>query len=187
MLGTADEEGRKPLLAHFRQVQEWSARALLAVMAFAVLVALAAGLGPRLLPYRTYAVLSGSMSPALPVGSLIVDVPVDAAAIRPGDVITFARPDNPADVVTHRVSAVEQGPFGPVFVTRGDANGVVDSWRVPAAGTIWRLGFAVPVLGYVLGVVRTPAGLLLTLLIPGLVLIASAAYDLWRPRAPRPH
>jgi signal peptidase I len=179
-IGTADEEGRKPLLEHFQRLQEWAGRALLAVMAFAVLVALAAGLGPRLLPYRTYEVLSGSMAPALPVGSLIVDLPSDAGSIQPRDVITFPRPDNPGEMVTHRVIARQQGPFGPVFVTKGDANGVPDSWRVSATGTAWKLTVAVPLAGYMLGLVRTPIGLLLTLLVPGLVLLGMAAHDLWR-------
>src|SRR5919206_2114030 len=51
-------------------------------------------------------VASGSMQPALPLGSLVVVVPRDADAVRVGDVITFSPPgDN--RTVTHRVVDVQ--------------------------------------------------------------------------------
>ena len=48
--------------------------------------------------YMPYVVLSGSMEPVYPVGSLIYVAPVDANSLEPGDAITFDRNDA---VVTH--------------------------------------------------------------------------------------
>ncbi len=41
---------------------------------------------------RPQVVISGSMEPALPVGSLLLVVPTSADEIRPGDIITVNRP-----------------------------------------------------------------------------------------------
>src|ERR687885_579514 len=75
-------------------------------------------------------VVSGSMQPALPLGSLVVVVPRDADAVRIGDVITFSPPGDDIRTVTHRVVDV-QGTADDVSVrTRGDANPVDDPWTL---------------------------------------------------------
>ena len=58
---------------------------------------------PSLFGYMPYVVLSGSMEPVYPVGSLIYVAPVDANSLEPGDAITFDRNDA---VVTHQVYEV---------------------------------------------------------------------------------
>ena len=181
---TTNGEGQRPLPLRLHRAGPWIARSFMAMLAAAIVLAVAAGVGPKFLPYRTYEVLSGSMAPALPVGALIVDVPQDAAAIRPGDVITFTRPDNPGEQITHRVVRREDGPFGAVFVTKGDANGTPDSWRVAADGEAWKTVFAAPLVGYLLGAARTPVGVLLMLVLPALALVSSAALELWQEKEP---
>ena len=75
-------------------------------------------------------VASGSMQPALPLGSLVVVVPRDAAAVRIGDVITFNPPGDDTRTITHRVVDV-QGAGDAVSVhTQGDANPVADPWTL---------------------------------------------------------
>ena len=44
-------------------------------------VLLVATIGPRLLPYRTFTVLSGSMEPGIPTGSMIFAHEVDASQL----------------------------------------------------------------------------------------------------------
>ena len=57
---------------------------------------------PRLAGYAGYCVLTGSMEPTIPVGSLIYSESVDPASIAEGDVIVFS--DGRSDVpITHRV------------------------------------------------------------------------------------
>ena len=74
-------------------------------------------------------VVSGSMEPHLPLGSLVVVVPRDANTVRTGDVITFNPPDDPSRTVTHRVVDVRVGTE-PQVRTRGDANPVADPWTL---------------------------------------------------------
>src|SRR5919199_538737 len=75
-------------------------------------------------------VVSGSMQPALPLGSLVVVVPRDADAVRVGDVITFSPPGDDTHTVTHRVVDV-QGSGDQLRVhTRGDANPAADPWTL---------------------------------------------------------
>jgi len=111
--------------------------------------------GPRLLPFQTFYIRSGSMRPGLPVGSLVVSTRQSAQQLHVGDVITFERPGVKGDMVTHRIAAIENSPTGPVFVTKGDANGAPDSWRVNATGDGWKYAFSVPFLGYAAGYLQS--------------------------------
>ena len=74
-------------------------------------------------------VVSGSMRPTLPLGSLVVVVPRDAAAVRVGDVITFSPPGENR-TVTHRVVDVQGSGTELRVHTRGDANPVADPWTL---------------------------------------------------------
>ena len=150
--------------------------------AVVVIVLLVATIGPRVLPYRTFTVLTGSMEPAIPVGSMIFDREVDAAELSRGDIVTFHPPGQPDKLVSHRVVRVEETKRGAFLVTRGDSNGVVDDWRIPARGSGLRYEFHVPYLGYVVGGLLTPAGRLIALTLAALWLGGLALWTIWRPR-----
>jgi signal peptidase len=96
------------------------------------------------------------MSPTIPMGAEIVLRPVQAMKLRVGDVITFRRPGQLDQLVTHRIVRIENARGGRRFVTKGDANAVPDSWRIPARGTGWREVFAVPYVGYLMQGFRAP-------------------------------
>lgn len=170
-----------------RQVQDNLNRLISALLVLLVGAALAATVGPLFLPYRTYAVLSGSMAPGIPVGALVIDRPASPRQLRPGDVVTFGRPDRPGELVTHRITQIEPtGPTGISYRTKGDANNSPDPWLVAAAATNWRVAATLPLVGYALGFLRTPIGQLLTLVLPGFVLGFALLRDLWRQPAQRP-
>lgn len=155
------------------------------VVALAVIFLLALTVGPILLPYKVLTVYSGSMVPTIPVGSVVVDVPINAKDVKPGDIITFTRPDKQSELITHRVLTIEDGPAGRAFITRGDANNVQDAWRVPAVGTGYLYKFNIPLLGFVLVWLQSPLGRLLFLVIPAAALGLLTLYELWRPGRPR--
>jgi signal peptidase len=158
-------------------------RLLTGLLGLLVVAVLAATVGPRLLPYRAYAVLSGSMTPTIPVGSVVVDLPAPAGALAVGDVVTFARPDRPSETVTHRVVAVLETASGPAFRTKGDANGTPDDWTVPESATNWRMRLSLPLAGYLLVYLASPLGQLLAVVVPAFLLAAMALQEL---RAPTP-
>jgi signal peptidase len=130
--------------------------------------------------WRLYVVLTGSMTPTLPVGTLMVSAPVEGARVAVGDIVSFARPDRPAEVVTHRVASIEVDAFGRYFRTRGDANPVADSWRVPASGRVWRPVAIVPWLGAVAARAADPEVRAVTIVLPSILLGAFGLASLWR-------
>ena len=113
-------------------------------------VLLAAVVVPRIAGATPYVIESGSMSPGMPEGTLVVVRPVDPREIGIGTVITYQIRSGDPQVVTHRV--VEQAvdlTGEPRFRTRGDENNAVDDgWVRPVQikGERW---YAVPRLGYV--------------------------------------
>lgn len=155
---------------------------VLAVVAVIVFGLLAITVGPRFLPYQALVVRSGSMSPTIPTGSVVFYHHVNANQVKVGDVIVFARPGNASERVTHRVVRIAKGPTGRYFVTKGDANGAVDDWQIPAVGEGWVASFHVPFVGYVLYDLQSTTGRLLLLLIPALLLAGITIYEIWRDR-----
>jgi signal peptidase I len=75
-------------------------------------------------------VVSGSMQPTLPLGSLVLVVPRDADAVKAGDVITFSPPGDNTRTVTHRIVDVQGSGDALRVHTRGDANPVADPWTL---------------------------------------------------------
>jgi signal peptidase len=159
-----------------------SGQAFTVLLSVLVAAAAAATLGPLLLPYRTYAVLSGSMEPALPVGSLVIDLPVAADQLHKGDVVSFHRPDAAGQVITHRIVEVDHRAAGnqAVLRTKGDANNAPDPWQVTTSPDNWRVATVIPGAGYVLGYLRSPLGQILTFVGPALLLGLMLLRDLWR-------
>ena len=132
----------------------------------------------RALPggYRPLIVLSGSMKPVMPVGSVVVSKSVDAASVKVGDIVTYAQASDPtgktSPFITHRVAKVIQGTSGLSFVTKGDANNTDDQNPVPASRIVGRVVLIMPSVGRVTQFVHSPLGLILLILLPGAILIA---------------
>lgn len=159
----------------------WGKRIGSALGALLILALLLVSVGPKVLPYQTFFVRSGSMEPTIEVGELIVLTRVDAADLEEGDIITFERPDRAGVMVTHRIVAVETTATGKVFQTKGDANGSPDTWRVPAHGEGWKHAFGIPKVGYVFGYLNTPQARLAMLAVPAVILGLLSLIDIWKP------
>jgi signal peptidase I len=113
----------------------------IAVVAVAVVVPRVAGATP-------YTVLTGSMQPDLPPGTLVVTRPVAAEDIQVGDVVTYQLRSGEAAVVTHRVVGIGVDGTGEVtYRMQGDANDVADQLPVRPEQIRGELWYAVPFLG----------------------------------------
>jgi signal peptidase I len=152
---------------------------VMVVLALATVVPIAMGGVPL-------TVLSGSMSPALKAGDLIVIRPVATEDIQVGDVIAYHPfPDDPT-LITHRVIAERVIPGqASGFLTRGDANGATDD-PVNAEQVAGVLVYSVPKVGYASNFVNTHRSELLVVVAGVLVVVAAGyAVDGVRRRASR--
>jgi len=168
-----------------QSLRAWASRAVTLVLGILAAIVLAAGVGPLFLPYKALPVLSGSMSPTIPTGSEVVLTPIQASAVKVGDVITFSEPGRTDVLVTHRVVHIASNSGSRFFITKGDANAVSDPWQVPATGAGWKVLFSIPALGFALGSASQPLGRLLLIAIPAGFLAWTFLPDVFR-RQPRP-
>ena len=121
-----------------------------------LLAAAAVILVPMLLGYKEMAVLSGSMEPTIPVGSLVYVKPVEASELEAGDVCTYYLSDGET-FVTHRVMSIDAD--AQTLVTQGDANEDPDG-DIQFSQVYGRADFHLPYLGIVIQNIRTPVGIM---------------------------
>lgn len=117
-------------------------------------------IGVRLVGLQVYSVLSGSMEPEYPVGSLIYVKEVDYKELKVGDPITYLLDED--TVVTHRIIEVlidEEDPNTIRYFTQGDANDVPDGASVHYKNIIGKPVFSIPYLGYVSNYIQNPPGM----------------------------
>lgn len=121
---------------------------------------------PRLAKIQTYVVLSGSMEPAIPVGSLVYAKAAEPETLEPGDVIVFYSTDassatggkgaGGAIPITHRV--VENHKDESEVITKGDANDNNDLFPTPYNNIVGKVITHVPGLGQIAGLFATTMG-----------------------------
>lgn len=91
---------------------------------------------------RPLVVVSGSMEPTIPVGSVVFSAQAAAGEIQEGTVVTVDRPRN-LGLVTHRlVKSVETAPGTYEYTLKGDANSKEDPepYKVKTAGKyVWHV------------------------------------------------
>lgn len=129
-------DAKPPLFARILQ-------GIMHVICLIMLLAVCAIGVPRLFGVYEFNVMTGSMTPTYPVGTLVYVAPKDPASIRPGEVVTCVM-DADLNVITHRV--VENNYDNNTIVTKGDANEVNDS-PILYENVVGVVCFAVPEVG----------------------------------------
>jgi signal peptidase I len=142
---------------------------------------LAVGL-PNLFHAKSLTVMSGSMEPTIGTGDVIVAQQISPMDARVGDIVSFRDPLEHDRVITHRVREIHVLKDKVEFVTKGDANTNTEHWAIPEDGTIGRVAFHVPRLGYFMVWIHSTLGLLLLIVLPTLLLGATELWHIWRPR-----
>ena len=151
------------------------------VVLFAVLL-----IGVRLFGVQVYSVISGSMEPEYPVGSLIYVKEVKPSEVQVGDVITFVLSNKtPA---THRVIAIDKD--NQLFYTQGDANYQINEETgekvymedppVHFYNLIGKPVFKIPVLGYIAYYIQHPPGMYIAIAAGAILLILVFLPDLFK-------
>ena len=135
------------------------------IMAAAVILCLVLAV-PRFAGVQTYIVVSGSMEPAIPVGSLVYSRETEPQTLEPGDVIVFystdaaessgGSEDGSAVPITHRV--VENHTDEGEIITKGDANAANDLFPTAYANVEGKVVLHIPKLGFLAAPVATMSG-----------------------------
>src|SRR5262245_13590095 len=127
----------------------WLVQLLCGTFMLGVAVLLTVGVAvPRITGATPFVILTSSMRPTLPPGTLVISKPVDPADIGVGDVITYQLRSGEPEVVTHRVVTVSFTTGGEyVFTTKGDANDLPDEAPVRAVQVRGKSWYAVPYVG----------------------------------------
>jgi len=116
---------------------------------------------------RSYIVVTGSMEPVLPTGSVVFTVHRPPYIV--GQIITFNRG---SITVTHRVVGIKDGKYQ----TKGDANSDSDPQLVNANDVLGTDFLTVPYLGKFVNFIKTVPGFLLVIALPNLIFIG---FELW--------
>jgi signal peptidase len=92
-------------------------------------------------------IASGSMSPALEVGDVIIVQGVPPTSIQIGDIIVFDSPQKTQTI--HRVTQIQTQSNGTIlFKTKGDANPGEDAYLTPEQNVHGRVSYRIPWLGW---------------------------------------
>lgn len=113
--------------------------------------------------YKILLVQSGSMSPAINTGDLVVVKPI--SKYKKGDIITFL--SNNRFNVTHRIVSVENNKI----TTKGDANKVNDQEIVDLSQLLGKVNYRIPYFGYLIIFVKTIPGLITLIVIPSTIIV----------------
>jgi signal peptidase I len=148
---------------------------------FALAVLLAAALPPAL-GGTSMVVRSGSMTPAIRTGDVVVVEPIAPTEAAIGDIVTFKDPAGSGRLLVHRVRAISRSGGEVAVVTKGDANSTQERWKVAADGTIGTVAYRVPALGFAVGWIGSPVGRIGLVILPALLLAAMFLMRIWRPR-----
>jgi signal peptidase len=129
-------------------------------------------------------VLTGSMTPRIPVGSIVIDRPVDPGTLHVGDIATYQKAPGKAEYITHRIVAINTKTTPTTFTFKGDANRGPDITPVPATAIRGKVWFHLPYLGAARDSLHTRGGIEGVAM---LALLVFAAYQLRGWRADRRH
>jgi len=111
---------------------------------------------PLIIGGKSMAVLSGSMEPKIPVGSIVCTKAIEFDELKIGDVISYQV--NQDVIVTHRINSIDRAKEE--VVTKGDANNAVDGAPVTKDQIMGKVLYHLPYIGYISIYIKTPKGIM---------------------------
>lgn len=122
---------------------------------------------------RSFVVLSGSMSPSIPTGSVIYTRKLPEYWV--GDVIAFQKGDQ---VVTHRLMIIEGLDGQAQFRTQGDANNSLDQQSITQDNVLGKVFVKAFYIGYLVMFLKSVLGFFLLIILPALLFIGLELWDM---------
>ena len=141
------------------------------VIAFIVLIAILLIVSAFPIPgnYKVLVVQSGSMVPAIKMGSIVLVKP--ASDYKIGDIITFGPYSKTKVPTTHRIYDMKVQGGEPIYITKGDANNAPDTREIAKTDILGKVLFSVPYLGYAVDFAKKPIGFALLIIVPAVIII----------------
>ncbi len=139
-----------------------------------LLVVLAAVKIPELFSCQTFAILSGSMEPEIPTGSVVYVRSAAFEELTQGDCITFRLGTDTQLTATHRIISIDQ--TAKEITTKGDANLSEDVMKVRENMLIGKVVHSLPVVGYGAWFLQSTAGIIYCIVAFLLALLPAGTY-----------
>ena len=135
----------------------------------------------NLFGYKAFIVLSDSMSATdFSAGDLVLTNEVDPSTLQPGDIIAFqsTNSENYGAIVTHKIRQLTTTEDGqPGFITYGTTTDQDDETIVTYDKVVGKYQFSLPKVGTFFQFLRTPAGYVICILVPFLLLIGIQGFN----------
>lgn len=167
----------KKQTSKFTALADWVQWAVVAVL-FLTSFALVLSKFNTPLGFRLFSIDSGSMTPAIRQGELVIVKP--QASYAEGDIITFSHRNDPTQFTTHRlVQRSEDKDLNRVtFTTKGDANDSPDLATTIKSQIVGKVLFSIPLIGYLVAFAKTQLGFVILVVIPATILIYEESKNL---------
>lgn len=165
---------------------EYSIYAVIFILIPIIAFTLVTSRTPALLGLQSFTVLSGSMSPGIPTGSVVYTQKTTEVGV--GDVITFERKgvnvthriidtvDKNGKAVSALVSPLPGAPAEVFYKVKGDANNAADSDLVSKDKIVGKVLFNIPAFGKYASYLKTIPGFLIFIILPTLIFVG---LELW--------
>ena len=136
--------------------------------------------------HPVFSVASGSMTPAIDTGDLIVDNPItstQATNLHVGQIISFRESASSSTslIISHRIVAVVPGKAGAAvaYRTRGDANNAPDLSTVAPSQVLGVYTARVPFGAYVISTLHQPLTFVVLIMIPVVYIVEEEVRRRW--------
>lgn len=124
---------------------------------------------PRLIGYQIYSVVTGSMEPEIPVGSMVYVKSIVPKEIKERDVIAFYGGRDVNAIITHRV--VDNNEISGQIITKGDANKTEDMNPVSYSEVIGKVEYTIPKAGELAQLFTSSQGKIMAASMVGLAVV----------------
>lgn len=118
-----------------------------------------------------YIVMSGSMAPEIPIGSVVLVKP--ESFYYSNQIVTFKTGADGKSLVTHRITELKptQTYYQYQYQTKGDANKEGDLQLVDHQQIVGKVFLTVPWLGYLANTAKTQKGFIFLIIVPATIIV----------------
>lgn len=116
----------------------------------------------NILGYKSYVIKTTSMEPTINVNDVVLTKEVEQQDLKVGDVITFQQK---REVITHRITKIEENEGKFEYTTKGDNNNIEDIFKISYENIEGKHVLTIPYLGKIVQILDNKLVFLIILLI----------------------